>query len=137
MSILAFLAEQKISQAMANSDLNSPNWKNKPLPLDDEHWIPDDLKMAYKILKNAGFVPPEIEVRKEIGRLEQLIATTEDEHLRIKQMQKLNVLMMKIESSRGRPVNIADQDEYYRQIVENISSRPPKGSSPSQNTSKK
>ena len=120
MNILAYLAEQKISQAIAQGDLNSPKWKNKALPMEDECWVPDDLKMAYKILKNAGYVPAEVETRKEIHKLEQLIATTEDEHLRLKQMQKLNVLLMKIESAQGSQLNVANQDSYYQKIVESI-----------------
>lgn len=123
MDILSFIAEQKIAQALEKGDLNSPQWKNKPLPLDDDHCVPADLKMAYKILKNAGYLPPELETRKEISRLEELIAKTEDEHARLKQMQKLSVLMMKVDAGRRTPANIADQDAYYQKIVESISVR--------------
>lgn len=123
MDVLAFIAEQKIAQALAKGDLNSPRWKNRPLPLDDDHLVPDDLKMAYKILKNAGYLPPELETRKEITRLEELIATTTDEHVRLKQMQKLSVLLSKVDAGRGTKANIAEQDAYYQKIVENISLR--------------
>jgi len=121
MDSIAFIAEQKIAQAMQERDLNSPKWKNKPLPLEDDRFVPDDLKMAYKILKNSGYLPPEIEDRKEVKRLEELIAATEDEHERLKQMKKLNVLLMKIDAGRSFSSNIADQKEYYRKVVERIS----------------
>ena len=120
MDALARIAEQKILQAMQEGDLNSEKWKNKPLPLDDDRFVPDDLKMAYKILKNSGYLPPEIEAKKEINKLEDLIACTEDEHVRLKQMKKLNVLMMKLEARRSSPANIAAQDDYYRKVVERI-----------------
>ncbi len=120
MDPLSFIAEQKIAQAMQERDLNSPKWKNKPLPLDDDRFVPDDLKMAYKILKNSGYLPPEIENRKEVKRLEDLIACTEDEHERLKQMKKLNVLLMKIDAQRSTPVNIAEQSDYYQKVVERI-----------------
>jgi hypothetical protein len=128
MDPLSFIAEQKIAQAMQERDLNSPKWKNKPLPLDDDRFVPDDLKMAYKILKNSGYLPPEIEERKEVKRLEDLIACTEDEHERLKQMKKLNVLLMKIDEQRSSPVNIAGRTDYYQKIVERITlhSRPKK-----------
>jgi hypothetical protein len=128
MDPLSFIAEQKIAQALQERDLNSPKWKNKPLPLDDDRFVPDDLKMAYKILKNSGYLPPEIEERKEVKRLEDLIACTEDEHERLKQMKKLNVLLMKIDEHRSSPVNIADRQDYYQKIVERITlhSRPKK-----------
>jgi hypothetical protein len=82
--------------------------------------VPDDLKMAYKIMKNAGYLPPEIEMKKEIQSLEELIASTEDEHLRLKQMKKLTVLLMKVEAARKTPTNFAAQDDYYRKVVERV-----------------
>jgi len=121
MDSLAFIAEQKILKAMQERDLNSPQWKNKPLPLEDDHLVPEDLKIAYKILKNSGYLPPELEQRKEIRRIEDLIASTEDEHERLKQMKKLNVLLMKVEEKRDFRSNIATQDDYYRKVVEKIS----------------
>ncbi len=128
MDSLTRIAEQKIAEAMKTRDFTSEKWKNKPLPLDNDSNIPDDLKMAYKILKNSGYLPPEVEEKKEVQRLEELIATTEDEHERLKQMKKLNVLLMKIDTKRSTPANIAQQDDYYRKVVERISlrSQPPK-----------
>lgn len=120
MQSLAMIAEQKIAQAMKEKDFNSPKWKNKPLPLEDDRFVPDDLKMAYKVLKNSGYLPPEIEERKEIKRVEDLIAKTEDEHERLKQMKKLSVLLMKVEAKRPSGTNIAHQDTYYRKVVEKI-----------------
>jgi len=121
MDSIAFIAEQKILKAMEEGDLNSPRWKNKALPLEDDHMVPDDLKIAYKLLKNSGYLPPEIEERKEIKRIEDLIASTEDEHERLKQMKKLNVLLMKVEEKRAFKSNIATQEDYYRKVVEKIS----------------
>lgn len=120
MNPLAFIAEQRIAKAMEEQDFVSSKWKNKPLPLEDDHMIPEDLKMAYKILKNSGYLPPEIEERKEINRLEDLIAATEDEHERVKQMRKLSVLLMKVESRRSFSSSINSQSDYYRKVVEKV-----------------
>lgn len=120
MDPLAFIAEQKIAQAMKEKDLTESEWKNRPLPLEDDSFVPDDLKMAYKMLKNAGYVPPEVEERKEIQRLEDLISRTEDEHERVKQMKKLSVLLMKVDAKRSTTSSIANQEDYYRKVVERI-----------------
>lgn len=120
MYALSVIAEQKIQEALRKGDLNSEKWKNKPLPEEDDRFVPDDLKMAYKILKNSGYLPPEIEERKEIKRIEELIASTEDEHVRVKQMKKLSVLLMKVEARRDKPSNIANQDDYYSRVVEKV-----------------
>ena len=121
MDCLTFIAEQKIAQAIEKGELKTSGWENKPLKLEDDHMVPDDLKMAYKLLKNAGYIPPEIEQRKEITRLEELIAKTEDEHERLQQMRKLSVLLMKVDANRITPANISHDDEYYRKLVEKTS----------------
>ena len=117
------IAEQKIAQAIEDGTLQTDSWKNKPLPLDDDSFVPSDLKMAYKILKNSGFVPPEVETRKDIHKLEDLIRNTEDEHQRVKQMKKLNLLLMKLDSQRNFTSSIDQDEEYYRRIVEKVTIR--------------
>lgn len=120
MNILTFLAEQKILQAMEERDLSDNSYKYKPLPLEDDSFVPAELKIAYKILKNSGFLPPEVEERKEIKRIEDLITSTEDEHERLRQMKKLELLMMKIDAKRSFTTSINSQHEYYRNVVERI-----------------
>jgi len=118
MSILASIAERKIAQAIEDGTLDCAKFKNKPLVHEDDSFVPADLKMAYKILKNSGYLPAEIETRKEIHNLEQLISKTEDAHLRVKQMKKLNVLLMKLDSQRSNPSSIDHQSDYFDRIVE-------------------
>lgn len=122
------IAEQRIAKAIEEGTLNIDGWKNKPLPLNEDSFVPDDLKMAYKILKNSGYVPPEIETRKEIQKLEDLIVKTEDSHQRVKQMKKLDLLMRKIDAQRSRPSSIEHDDAYFRKIVEKIDSSKNKSS---------
>lgn len=114
------IAERRIAEAIENGTLKTEGWKNRPLPLEDDSFVPDDLKMAYKILKNSGYVPPEIELRKEVQKLEDLIISTEDSHQRLKQMKKLDVLMRKIDAQRNKASSIEHDDAYYRKIVEKI-----------------
>lgn len=47
--------------------------KGKPLPLEDYSRVPEELRVGFKILKNAGVLPPEMELRKEIVTLQDLI----------------------------------------------------------------
>ena len=121
LSAIQIIAERKISEAIREGKLEARKWKGKPLPIEDDRFIPPDLRMAYKILKNAGYLPPEIEAKKEIQKLEELIAATEDEHVRVKQMKKLNFLTTKLNTMRNRPVNLEDQSDYYRKVVEKVS----------------
>ena len=62
--MLDFIAEQRIAEAIANGDFDHLPGSGKPLELDDDSLLPEELRLAYRILKNAGFVPPEIESLK-------------------------------------------------------------------------
>ncbi|MCL2341108.1 MAG: DUF1992 domain-containing protein, partial [Proteobacteria bacterium] len=74
LSIIQTIAERKIQQAMTNGTIpDLSHWRNKPLPPDDLANVPEDLRMAYRLLKNGGYVPEEVTLQKEITRLEQLL----------------------------------------------------------------
>jgi hypothetical protein len=117
---IRIIAERKISEAIEKGLLNIETWHNRPLPESNDSMIPDDLRMAYKLLKNAGYAPPEIETQKEIRKLEDLIAANEDEHTRVKQIKKLNYLVMKLDALRRDSSSLENQDKYYQQVVERL-----------------
>lgn len=126
MNILQVIAERKINEAIKEGRLKTDGWQGRPLPDEADPFMPEDLRMAYKILKNAGFVPPEVEARREIERLEEIIAGSTDEQTRLKQMKKLEVLLRKLALMRPEAANIALQEDYYRKVVERVSVSPPK-----------
>ena len=117
---IRLIAERKISKAIQEGLLDNKEWRNKPLPTTYDSMVPEELRMAHKILKNAGYLPPEIETKKEIQQIEDLLATCEDEYIRVRQIKKLNFLLMKLNAMKGDSVNIETQEEYYQQVVERI-----------------
>ena len=66
------IAEQKIAEAIARGELDNLPGAGRPLNLDDDALIPEELRLAYRILKNAGYVPPELETLNEIAQLERV-----------------------------------------------------------------
>jgi hypothetical protein len=92
LSVLEFLAEKKIEEALARGELDDLPGEGRPLELDDDVLVPEDLRLAYRILKNAGFVPPEVETLNEIAALERLVAQDS------KAVRKLALLKASIEA---------------------------------------
>lgn len=121
LAAIRLIAERKISEAIQKGSLQVTAWRNRPLPVTNDHLVPEELRMAHKILKNAGYLPPEIQTKKQIQQLEDLLASCEDEHTRIKQMKKLNYLILKLNTLKGDASSIESQEVYYRRIVERIS----------------
>ena len=73
--MLAFdaIAERRILQAIARGELDDLPGSGKPLALDEDALVPAETRVAYRVLKSAGFVPAEILERREIARLEALL----------------------------------------------------------------
>ncbi|MGG3455289.1 DnaJ family domain-containing protein [Paenibacillus rhizolycopersici] len=78
MGLLSWLAEQKIAEAMARGEFDDLPGKGKPLKVEDLSGVPEDLRMAYKLMKNAGYVPEEIQLQQEMVRLADLLAACEE-----------------------------------------------------------
>jgi Domain of unknown function (DUF1992) len=78
MDALALLAESKIRAAMARGEFDDLPGRGRPLRLGDDARVPADLRMGFKLLRNAGCLPPELVARKEAARLGTLIAATGD-----------------------------------------------------------
>ncbi|WP_379152829.1 DnaJ family domain-containing protein [Paenibacillus sp. sgz5001063] len=75
MTILSWLAEQKIQEAMRSGAFENLPGHGKPLQLEDLSGVPEDLRMSFKIMKNAGLVPEEVTLRGECVTLEKLLAS--------------------------------------------------------------
>ncbi|MDD3312079.1 DUF1992 domain-containing protein [Pseudodesulfovibrio sp.] len=114
------IAEERIRQAMEEGKFDNLEGAGKPLRPDGTENLPPELRMAFRVLKNAGYVPAEIAEEREITRAIELLSSMEDERERYRQMQKLDVMILKMNERRGRPVNLEAGDDYYRRIVEKV-----------------
>ncbi len=122
MDIFAKIAEQKIREAIENGEFDNLEGMGKPLAFSDDSWIPEDLRMAYKVLKNAGCLPVELEIRKEVMNLRDLISTIDDNQERLKKIRELNFKLLKLNELRKRPINLENFPEYedkiYRKMID-------------------
>jgi hypothetical protein len=117
------IAESRIKDAMERGEFDNIKGRGKPLVFEDDSLIPPDLRMAYKMLKNAGFIPPELQGEKEIKAATDLLESLEDEQERYRQIQKVNLMVTKVNMSRKRPINLEKNQIYYRKVVERTTVR--------------
>ena len=104
MDIMATIAERKIREAMARGDLDNLAGAGNPLAMDEDlSGVPAEMRMAYKVLKNAGFVPPEVELRKEIVSLREMLGQLEDDEQRRSLRRQLDFKLLKLSMMRKRP----------------------------------
>lgn len=115
------IVEERIRQAQKNGDFDNLSGAGKPLSLEDIRQIPEDLRLAYKMLKNADCIPPELEIKKEIRSTESLLETLTDEKLKYKTLKKLNYLILKLNTMRKGAVKFEIPQKYEEQVVSCLS----------------
>ena len=120
MDIFAKIAEQRIREAIERGEFDNLEGRGKPLDLRDESGVPEDLRMAYKILKNAGCLPAELELRKEVMNLRDLLHTIDDNQLRIRKIRELNFKLLKLNEMRKKPFHLDNFPEYEEKIYKNL-----------------
>ncbi len=79
MDVFSRMAEAKISEAISRGEFDNLPGAGRPLHFEDDRGVPPHLRLAYKVLRNADVLPPEMEARRELYRVERLIAATDDE----------------------------------------------------------
>jgi len=101
MDFFQILSEDRIKKAYQDGEFDSLPGFGKPMQLEDLSAIPEDLRMAYKIMKNAGYTEDEGRIRQEMMVIEDLLKKCDDnerENLHRKLNEKLlrfNQLMAK------------------------------------------
>lgn len=115
--MLAFehLAEQRIVEAIGQGQLDNLPGAGRPLDLADDPLVPADQRMANRILKNAGFTPPELGLRQEITTLRAQLELL-DEAERGRAWQRLCLLMTRLTLARREPVNLSLEATYWDRL---------------------
>ena len=114
------LIEARIKKAQDRGAFEDLPGSGKPLDLEDDRHIPEDLRMAHKILKNAGCTPPEVQLRKDIRTTEDLLANMTDTEQKYRTIKKLNYLILKLNSMRRSNTSFDIPQRYYAEVVDRL-----------------
>jgi hypothetical protein len=123
MEFFAKLAENRIREAIEAGEFDDLRGKGQPLNLEEDSQVPYELRMAYKILKNADCLPPELVLRQEVLQLQDLVAAMPDEAEKLTQMRRLNFLVMKLNMMRPVSPQLLEHDLYSPKILEKLESK--------------
>ena len=117
------IIEERIRKAQKKGDFDNLEGSGKPLKLEDDSHIAEDLRLAYKILKNANCLPPEIELKKEIARTEDLLSSMKDTARKHRTLKKLNYLIMRLNAVRDTSIELEMPQQYSHKLVERLESK--------------
>ena len=121
MKLLDALVEQRIAAAAARGEFDDLPGARAPLALDDDLLVPEEVRIANRILKNAGFVPPAVEQLRALCDLRDDLDAAGDKAARCSLQARMLALDMALESLRGGPLVLPR--EYCRRIAERLSER--------------
>jgi len=113
------LVEQRIADAVARGEFDNLPGAGKPLELDDDPLVPEEERLAVRIMKNAGVVPPEVE---RLAEIERLIAVADADargdvpNARSSNGRRLRALLAGLEAE-GRPATAARAWRDYEDAV--------------------
>jgi len=112
------IVEERIRKAQQKGEFENLTGSGKPLTLKEDGHIAEELRLSYKILKNADCLPPEVELKKEIEHTEDLLRGMEDTAAKYRTLKKLNFLIMKLNSIRDMSIEFELPQRYSAKVVE-------------------
>jgi len=119
------LIEERIRQAQAEGAFDQLPGTGQPLNLDDDLLIPEELRMVCRVLKNAGYVPPEVEQLRELRQLEAIVVSEAAEDTRLAARKRLEYLLMQLEQSGMARVAEKAWAEYAEKVTARIARSAP------------
>ncbi|VEA68656.1 Domain of uncharacterised function (DUF1992) [Serratia plymuthica] len=94
-------AERHILDAQEKGEFDDLPGQGQPLELDDDSTVPAELRSGFRLLKNAGYLPPELEDRKEALTLVKLLQEIGSQHADYAELSKRMALLEQPFASGG------------------------------------
>jgi hypothetical protein len=116
------IVEERIRKAQKKGEFENLQGSGKPLDFLDDQAVAEELRLAYKILKNADCLPPEIELKKEIQQTEELLSGMGETAEKFRTIKKLNYLIMKLNTLRNTSIEFETPQKYSDKMVQKLES---------------
>ncbi len=121
MAAIALIAEQRIRESMDKGEFSELPGQGQPLDLDDGANVPPELRMAWRLLKNGGYLDDAGEKPNSADSLEDMLRGSPDERAKLRQMLKLQVVEARFSRQGGRGLNLDKDAEYQDKVVGRMS----------------
>ena len=121
------IVEERILKAQKRGMFDNLSGTGKPLPRDViGDTVSEDLRLSYRILKNADCLPPEVEVKKEIRSTEDMLSGMKETKARYRILKKLNYLILKLNTMRNGSAALEMPQYYAERLVSRLDKGEPR-----------
>jgi len=117
------IVERRIKEAQERGEFDNLPGQGQPIHIEDDSHIPEDLRLVYKILKNADCVPPELQLRKEIRQMEDMLETIPDEKEKYRQIKKINYKILQLNLMRKGSPLLEETEIYYKKVLDKLAGK--------------
>ena len=119
------LVERRVEAAITRGEFDNLPGAGRPLALDGDPLVPEELRVAYRLLKNAGYVPPELahfaEINQLLGAVTRADLAGEE---RSAGTRRLRALLVQLELA-GRTATAAAAWQQYQEALRSRCDRQP------------
>jgi hypothetical protein len=122
MDFFSIIAEDKIRKAIKDGEFDNLPGQGKPLQLEDLSHIPEDLRVAYKVLKNSNMLNDVDRLKEELMTIDDLLnnCNNNDESQRLKKKKhekqvRLEALLNK-RKALDSPASAFYKDKVYNRF---------------------
>jgi hypothetical protein len=118
------IIEKRIKEAQKRGEFDDLPGSGEPLSIEDDSHVPEDLRLAYKILKNADCLPPELELKREIRQMEDMLEKIPDEKEKYRQIKRINYKILQLNMmGRGSSPLMEATEIYYCKLVDKMAQK--------------
>ena len=117
------MVEERILEAERGGAFENLPGKGKPLKLEDKSQVPEELRIAYRVLKNARVLPPEAELLKEIHTLKDLLKHIEDKDERRALAKSIQWKMIPLDLLKRRSFSLDTVRQYSSKLARHFPRR--------------
>jgi len=120
MLLIDKIAEHYIQEAQERGEFDNLPGAGKPLMMEDDSMVPEDLRAGYRLLKNAGYLPPDLQLHKEIRDVEQLLAGVQDAGEYNQAERRLRYLRLRLNQCRGDSIDLVTERQYQEKLLQKL-----------------
>ena len=123
MIALDALAEERIREALERGEFEDLPGAGRPLDLEDDALVPEELRAAYRLLRNAGFVPTELEASRELRDVEALLKAATGGAERAALLARIDFLLARSAAGRRHGHLRLEEEAYLDRVANRLESR--------------
>ena len=114
------IIEERIKEAQQKGEFDDLPGRGAPIVLEDDSHVPEDLRLAYKVLKNGDCLPPELALKKEIRQMEDMLDGIPDEKEKYRHIKKINYKIMQLNIMGNRSPLLEETEIYYKKVLDKL-----------------